>query len=117
MKKYIKSARQQETLEFALKTIMDSFAKDYLEKIILFGSCARGEEDWDSDVDILIQLNPKIRNEEQFKRKLLCLRSEVTPENLQLTEVDLKIVFGEEWLMQKSTFYENICREGIIICN
>ena len=41
------------------KTIADYFATQPVERAWLFGSCARGEEREDSDVDLLVQFDRK----------------------------------------------------------
>lgn len=44
----------QKTLKVEIQNIIKKIVKDYQpEKIILFGSCAYGEPDDDSDIDLL----------------------------------------------------------------
>ena len=50
----IKSQRQRNAAEYALKVIQSSCIKPYIQSIYLYGSCARGEEKYSSDVDLFL---------------------------------------------------------------
>ena len=51
----IKSQRQRTAAEYALKVIQSSCIKPYIQSIYLYGSCARGEEKYSSDVDLFLE--------------------------------------------------------------
>ena len=53
----IKSQRQRTAAEYALKVIQSSCIKPYIQSIYLYGSCARGEEKYSSDVDLFLELS------------------------------------------------------------
>ena len=83
-------------------------------QLILFGSQARGDARSDSDWDLLILLNDGQPNEDRFG-------------NYAYPFVELGWGFGtyfspkiytySEWAERKgSPFYENINREGIVLC-
>lgn len=91
MEKVIKSERHQATF--------------------LYGSCSRGEEKYGSNVDLLLVLN------ENFDRKLLrkemrMLQANVSTDNLEDPEVDMKIVIGNQWEKSRMLYYQNIRKEG-----
>lgn len=59
---------QQKNLKYALETISSSPVFSYVESIIIYGSCARGENREDSDLDIYLVvsdclIDKKIKNE------------------------------------------------------
>lgn len=96
-----------------LQTVIDlqvliAKIKDCSEKIVLFGSCARGENLPDSDVDLLILTNSK----EEIKRCLekFSLRKKLQPiirSPLQFSEMESKEpVFFEE-IVRGITLWEN----------
>ena len=84
------------------KQIAIDFAKSLnhpeIEKIILFGSVARGDDDADSDIDILIITNDKDKIEEEVLEKSFDLTLK-TRENaiksskncIEIEEYDLSI--------------------------
>ena len=48
--------RQEQALHYALNAIKKSPISPFVTDVILFGSCARGEEKYSSDVDLLLVL-------------------------------------------------------------
>ena len=62
----IRSKRQRDAAEYALRTIQSSCIRPYIKTIYLYGSCARGEEkvfDVQADpVATKISLSSKIRS-------------------------------------------------------
>ena len=49
----------RDTIEAITQLIVERFEP---EQVILFGSCARGEEDDNSDLDLMVVLRPGVRN-------------------------------------------------------
>ena len=89
----IRSKRQRNAAEYALRTIQSSCIKPYIKTIYLYGSCARGEEKYSSDVDLFLELSESFRSRPEHKKYLYLLKSEVSSEELDDAETDLKIVF------------------------
>ena len=104
-----RSARHNTSLNYALHVLTDKKYNDYIDKIILFGSMARGEEKYHSDVDLLICVS------EDFPAKLARkLRMEATPDDPELPEVELKFQrHGTEG--ESFRFSENIRKEGKVL--
>jgi len=76
-----------------------------VEKVILFGSYARGDASDTSDVDLVVESRGRLRN-----RKIFALGGElldVLPVRVDVYDI-LEIV-------NTSTMYENIQKEGMII--
>ena len=83
-------------------------------KVILFGSRARKDAKPDSDWDILVLLN-KSKIEEQDHDDFTYPFWEL---GWQLNQMIHPIIYSvNDWLKRKgSPFYENVEKEGIIIC-
>lgn len=114
--KFIRSEKQQKALEFALDVISNSPLKPYISAIFLYGSCARGEENEDSDVDLLLEFKEEFEeHKKELKKEILLLKSEVTDDELFSAETDLKIVIGQEWKKSNMFFYKNIRKDGILV--
>lgn len=48
--------RVEETLKYAITQVDNSPLPSYAERMILYGSCARGEHQYNSDVDLLLEI-------------------------------------------------------------
>ena len=113
--KIIQSERQQLILEYALNRLIISPLAPYIDAVYLYGSCARGSEHWDSDVDLLVQFNRSLRDHPELKREMRLLKSQVTTDNIYDPETDLKIVVGNDWRHSNMPFFENVRKEGLLI--
>jgi predicted nucleotidyltransferase len=98
-----------------LHTLKDYFKQIYqdrLDKIILFGSRARGDERLDSDIDILVVLKGVFNYSQEIERTgdfVSCLSLE---NNIVISRafVDLQTFLSED-----SPFLLNVKREGIVL--
>jgi len=82
-----------------IKEIILNVAKEMnieIDKIILFGSRARGDNREDSDYDILIVTKEKLDRERELK-----FRSEITSQFFELIKVDVELIIAD-----KKTFEE-----------
>lgn len=107
---YVKKSRQ--SVQYALKQIRGSAISPYVNRVILYGSCARGDQNYKSDVDLLLELSPDI-DVDQYHSDLMELRGIVTPPDRNIPEVDLKIMVGDDWEDSESLYFKNIKKEGI----
>ena len=98
-------------IQYALRQIKKSPVA--VTKLILFGSCARRQQAFSSDVDLLLEVSENIP--EDFRTELVKLRSMVTPVDADAPEVDLRIVIGNAWEKNPMLYYKNIRRDGIDI--
>ena len=105
----------QEALNYALNVIKKSVLYPYLQKIVLFGSTARGTETGDSDIDLLLVFSGNIENVQNYLKQYRNLKSDVNSDDLHAAECDLKFCIGDEWLTSKSTIYRCIRKDGKII--
>jgi predicted nucleotidyltransferase len=84
-------------------------------KIILFGSCAKGYVTKDSDIDICVVLKEKMEGKERasFRNKFLLDMIEITD-----YEIDLFICSQDEWDRKHrdlGTFIGRIYKEGKVL--
>lgn len=106
--------RSKVSIEYALDKIRKSRITPYVQDLYLYGSCARKEQDYDSDVDLFLVFSSDI-DEAIYHEDLLLLNSNVSPTDSSLPEVDLHIEIGDNWQSSKLMYYENIKKEGIRI--
>lgn len=111
--RYRLSKKHQDALDYALKQIHTSILAPYVEDIILFGSCAKGTATEDSDVELFLQLRLDFPDTREYRTALRLLKSQVTTNNIDEPETDLKIVIGNDWKSSPMLFYENVRKEGI----
>jgi uncharacterized protein len=79
-----------------------------IEKIILFGSVARGEDGEDSDIDLLVISREKFETKNRVMRKVtdFMLKEEVY--------ISVKVISPDEYALLKNThFISQIEKEGI----
>jgi len=81
-----------------------------LARVILYGSCARGEEAQGSDLDVLVVLRGEVSPCEEIERSL----DEVVAVSLQFDEtVSCVFISEEQYERERSPLLINIHREGI----
>lgn len=112
----IRSPRQRKAFEYALDQLKTSPVYPFVRRIILYGSCARKEEKWDSDVDLFVEIDPLIKEDlPDYKTCLLSLRSLVNTPQILDPETDLHIELNNDWEDNGGLFYEFVKKEGIEI--
>mgnify|MGYP001306933263 CR=1 FL=1 len=85
---------------------------DRLDRLILFGSQARGETNLDSDVDLLIVLHDPVIISQEMQKTSLFIANFCLENNLVISRIFLpKLRFENE----NSPLLRNIRREGIIL--
>lgn len=107
--------RSNYAIRYALRQIKKSPVVPYVTKLLLFGSCARRQQTFSSDVDLLLEVSENIT--ENFRTELVKLRSMVIPVDADAPEVDLRIVIGNAWEKNPMLYYKNIRRDAIDIWN
>jgi len=100
------------TVKMSKRELAKEFAKSLkdVEKIILFGSVARGEDKEDSDVDILIIS----RNKQKTKDKVIGKAMDILFDTG--TYISVKVFSPQEFERLKNThFISQIEKEGVLL--
>lgn len=99
-------SRHGTSLQHALDVLTRPLYSRYIKAIYLYGSCARCSQTYHSDVDLLVIV-------EQMPQKMMRdLKTEVTPNDYTLPEVELNICDGQ---IYSSRFKQNIERDGKLL--
>lgn len=107
-----KFPRHQKAIEFALKKIKESPLSKYVVEVVLFGSVARNEERFDSDIDLLLVLNEQAR---AMKKDISYLKGNISSDEIEDAEADLKITFNKDWRNSMETIFLCIKMDGVDI--
>lgn len=104
--------RHKLALDYAMQVLKSAEYKDIVHRVYLFGSCARGEERYHSDVDLLVIVIPDA--EESVLRKL---KTEVISDQRALPEVNIVFVRDSRYgsISVLAHFDKNIRRDHILL--
>ena len=89
--------RSEKAIEYARRQIEKSPVAPYVSKLYLYGSC--------------VELKPTF-DINRLRDEIILLKSRVNPGQLDMPEVDLKVVIGDEWKDEHTLYFENIKKEG-----
>ena len=103
----------QNGIEYALEFLKNNILKDYINNVILFGSCARKENKFNSDIDLLIVFSEDIKNVNRYNKEIRLIKSDLSYINDELPEIDIKAFIGKEWENDNSLFCTLIRKDGI----
>ena len=106
--------RSKKSMKYAVDIIKKSPIAPYVKALYLYGSCARNEQTYGSDVDLFLELQPDF-DIKKYKDEVILLKGEVSPVSMEMAEVDLKVVVGDSWKRNQMLYYQNILREGVDI--
>ncbi len=105
-------------LQNVLKKVRNSSKHIYgnkLDKIILYGSYARGDNTEESDIDIMILLDCDKAEIEEFRDKTYDMANDISLDE----DVFLSILLRDNKHFQENLdvlpFYKNIMREGVTV--
>ena len=76
-----------------------------VKQIYLFGSCARKEEEWASDVDLLLIVDDKATD-----REIRLLSHECYPDDFSVPELDI-VVYRESSMSSRNFFLQQVQKE------
>ena len=107
------SERQKNAMTYALKKIQQSPIAVYVKNVILYGSCARGEASWGSDVDLCVLLNEDVRKLPNYAQIIHLLKGTISEDDAHSAETDIKFVIGDEWQNSGMLYLKNLRKDGI----
>ena len=108
-KPFYVTVRHKHAIEKAITQIIGSTVP--VDKIMLYGSCSRGEARYDSDVDVCIIIKRALTEEEH--EEYIRLKGRLMWSDLP--EIDLHIVNGERLYEDDSTYINAIRKDGIVL--
>ncbi|MFQ5637672.1 MAG: nucleotidyltransferase domain-containing protein [bacterium] len=100
--------RERKVIHEFVRCVRATF-RERVQKIVLFGSRARGDADRESDYDFLVLFEPLLKDD---KNQLSTIAGDVSLENC----VCIMALAAEERDFSEDRYfylYENICKEGI----
>lgn len=102
--------RHETALAYALGVIEGSPLVDFVKELYLYGSFARGDYKYSSDIDLFLVME---EDGKKYHSEIMQLKSDVTDaENFEGVEVDLKVTFGDAWKESNQFYHKNIRRDG-----
>lgn len=110
MEEEIKS-RHENALKYAINQIKTSKLASYVQNLYLYGSYARGDYRWDSDIDLFLVLMEGAPVP-CLKKEIIRLKGAVSQDGVFDVDVDLKIVYGDAWKSSSIPYYKSILKEG-----
>ncbi len=102
------SPRHYEALKKAVSLIRDSNIP--FRSIIMYGSCAKGEAGFDSDIDLFVDLDKDVIYSDAVS--LFDLKGKLS----DITDPPIDIHFGDLSAQGDKTYKENIKRDGVVLC-
>lgn len=110
------NSRSEKTIAYAINRIKESTIAPYVKHLYLYGSCSRCTQNFNSDVDLFLELVDEF-DSEQYRDEVIRLKGIVSPKDIHSPEVDLKVVVGNGWRNNKMLYYKRVKTEGIEIWN
>lgn len=107
-----------DALKGVLEQVKQDSAKafgDKLSRIILYGSCARGDNTPESDVDIMIILDCDFEEIRKFRERAAEISSEIGLKEDVVVSISLRDKRHFDENADFLPFYKNIIKEGVSV--
>lgn len=89
--------------------------KDNIYQIILYGSCARGDFNSESDIDVMIIMNCQKEEVSRHRKQVSKIASRIGLKN----DIEISLLLRDKETFEKGgdilPFYKNIQREGVFL--
>ena len=93
---------------------IDAFG-DKVNRIVLYGSFARGDFTSESDIDVMLLLNCKHEELPLYRKKVAQIASEISlNDDVELSLMIEDIFTYEKWL-DTLPFYQNVKKDGVVL--
>jgi predicted nucleotidyltransferase len=86
---------------------------DKLEKVILFGSYARGDYDEESDIDIMVLADIALEDRNATRRKIRAYAGDLGLEYDVLVSLSIACSDIYSKYLEASGFYKNVRKDGV----
>lgn len=110
--------KSESELNAIIKEIVDEakeLLKEDIYKIVLFGSCARGDYDSESDIDIMIIMNCRKEKILRYRKQVSKIASRIGLKN----DIEVSMLLRDRDTFEQNEsilpFYKNIQREGVAL--
>ena len=108
--------KNESELNAIIEEIVDEakeLLKEDIYKIVLFGSCARGDYDSESDIDIMIIMNCRKEKILRYRKQVSKIASRIGLKN----DIEVSMLLRDRDTFEQNEsilpFYKNIQREGV----
>ncbi|HIQ96322.1 MAG TPA: nucleotidyltransferase domain-containing protein [Candidatus Limivivens merdigallinarum] len=96
------------SIDYTLTALLNSKYYSKIDRIIVYGSFARGDYKADSDIDLIVLTNERLQPEDIRK-----IRSLIDEKTYLLPEVDLK--FYQQHDKMDRIFSEEVKKDGVVL--
>lgn len=104
--------RFTQSLFSAVRTLEKSPIAQYITHVYLYGSCARGDYRFSSDIDLFLVLDESAKKD-TVNKELTRLRGDISPTDINSVQIDLHATIGDTWENDGSLYHKNIRKDGI----
>lgn len=104
--------RSNQAIQYALDEIQQSALAQYVKHIYLYGSCARREQTYESDVDLLLILDQQFGMQENKNEMILDLKRQMSKIDETLPTIEIKVILEDSWREASGLFLQNVRKEG-----
>ena len=94
---------------------LEEILGNHLEKIVLYGSYARGDYESNSDIDVMILTNLEDDEIEEYRARVCDLAYDMEIENDVILSPLIKNINKYQSRVEVIPFYTNIHREGVVL--
>ena len=107
------SDRHKEALDYAVNKIKEVIPEKDLNDIILYGSIARNDGEYGSDVDLVVLVSPQWLT--QNKKKAIALHADCIMDDYTMPEADIHIYTGILEDQPDNCYWTNVREDGIVL--
>lgn len=110
-----KSKNEISTITAEIVDEAKKLLKGDIHKIVLYGSCARGDFGSESDIDIMIIMNCKREEVYLYRKRISKVASRIGLKN----DIEISLLLRDKDTFEQSQdvlpFYKNIQKEGVAL--